>query len=153
VIDANTESLLTLLRDGGLRGMPCDEWTVAELERQLRVELPASYKAFLLLAGHGCEPLEGSRYAVEDDLSDLQDEGRRIARHENLQLPNDAFVFVVHQGFACHFFLLQDGDDPAVYECVESSVRLEQVAPHFSEWVLRQISRSKSLLAGRSIGP
>ena len=69
MIDAVTESYRKLLSDGGLRGESCDEWTVADLEEQLGIELPASYKAFLLLAGNGCQSLEGSMYAVEDDLA------------------------------------------------------------------------------------
>jgi hypothetical protein len=149
VIDPVTQSFLTLLRDGGLRGLPCDEWTVSDIARQLKVELPRAYLAFLLLAGHGCEPLEGSHYAVDDDLAGLQRAGHRIARHEKTELPKDAFVFLVHQGFACQFFLLDDGDDPAVYQCVEG-MGLERVMSHFSEWVLGEVARSNEFRERRS---
>ena len=36
----------------------------------------------------------------------------------------DAFVFLVHQGYACNFFLLHDGDDPPVYESVQGVTRV-----------------------------
>ena len=110
------------------------------MERQLRVQFPAAYKAFLLLAGGGWEPLEGSHYAIEDDLARLQRAGRRIAAHGKADLPRDAFVFFVHQGFACYFFLLQDGDDPAVYHCVDGMGPIQRISNRFSEWVLGKLS-------------
>jgi hypothetical protein len=142
VIDTATEHFVSRLRDAGVRGLPCDEWSVADLERDLRVQLPAAYRAFLLVAGNGWEPLEGSHYALEDDLAGLQRAGQRIAQHEETTLPVDAFVFFVHQGFACRFFLLQDGDDPAVFECVEGAGPITRVALRFSEWLLGELSRS-----------
>jgi len=135
--DATTESFVKLMRDGGLRGEPANAIEVAGVRR----DLPAAYKAFLLLAGRGCELFEGSHYAIEDDLGELQRAGTKIAQHGNFELPTDAFVFLVHQGFACQFFLLQDGDDPAVYECVMGLDGIRCVAPKFSQWVLAQLER------------
>jgi hypothetical protein len=112
MIDASTSSFVTRLRDLGVSGEACDEWTVQDLEQRLRVNLPPAYKAFLILAGNGWEPLEGSHYTVEDDLANLQRSGQRIMKHDGGKLPDDAFVFLVHQGYACNFFLMQDGEDP-----------------------------------------
>jgi hypothetical protein len=96
--DAATESLMAVLRDGGVAGEPCDEWQVRDLEQQLGAELPPAYKAFLLLAGNGFGPFVGSHHAVEDDLAGLQRAGRRIYRCDGRDLPDGAFVFFVHQG-------------------------------------------------------
>src|SRR6516225_3935328 len=128
MIDAATSSFVTRLRHLGLSGVACDEWTVQDLEQQLRVEFPPAYKAFLILAGNGWEPLEGSHYAIEDDLANLQRSGQRIMKHDGGKLPDDAFVFLVHQGYACNFFLTQDGEDPPVYECVEGMPPVRCVA-------------------------
>jgi len=78
MIDVDTQSLLAILRDGGVWGEGCDEWQIADVEQQLRVELPAAYKAFLLLAGQGFAPFEGSQYAIEDDLAAMQVEGKHM---------------------------------------------------------------------------
>src|SRR5438874_1603325 len=118
MIDAATESLMGVLREGGVSGEPCDDWELRDLEAQLRVELPPTYKAFLLLAGRGFGPFEGSHYAL-DDLAEVQRAGRRIFRADDSDLPGGAFVFFVHQGFVVRFFLLDDGVDPAVFEYVE----------------------------------
>lgn len=143
--DPAIESYVSKFRNAGVGGNPCDELEIAELERQLGVGFPAAYKAFLTLAGQGFAPLQGSHHAVEDDLSDLQEAGRSIAAHERTQLPSGAFVFLVHQGCACLFFVLHDMDDPAVFECVEGLGPPRPIATHFSDWVLEQLATSRAL--------
>ena len=145
MIDADTESLMTVLRGGGVSGEPCDEWEVRDLEQQLRVEFPAAYRAFLHLAGHGFGPFEGSHYAVEDDLAELQRTGRRIFRADGGDLPGGAFVFFVHQGFVVRFVLLDDGPDPAVFEYVEHWPPVKQLAAKFSEFLLHESRTSQEL--------
>src|ERR1700761_2887189 len=102
------------LRDIGLSGEACDEWTVRDVEQQLGVEFPPAYRAFLTVTGNGWAPLEGGHYAVEDGLANLQHSAQRIIMRGGATLPDDAFVFRVHQGFALNFFLFQDGEDPPV---------------------------------------
>ncbi len=144
MIDAKTESLVALLRASGVNGEPCDEWAVRDLEQQFDVELPPAYRAFLLVAGNGCEPLEGSHYAVEDDLAGLQRSARSVMKHDGADLPPDAFVFLVHQGYALNFFLLNDGEDPAVYEYVQGMPPVRQVAARLSEWLSNEVNRSRA---------
>ncbi len=135
----------------GLQCLPCDEWQVADIQEELRVDFPAAYKAFLLLAGRGCEPLEPSKYTIDDDLAGLQRSGRRIMQHENLAVPQDAFVFFVHQGFVCHFFLLDNGDDPSIYQCVEGMGPFQRIASTFSQWIFDQVARFKELRETRQV--
>ncbi len=98
--DPATESYITIFRNSRVAGIPCSEWEISDVQRELGVELPPAYKAFLAIAGNGFEPLEGSLYAGEDNLSELQRAGRRIAADEKTALLPGAFVFLVHQGFA-----------------------------------------------------
>jgi hypothetical protein len=152
MIDAATRSFVTRLRDFGVSGAACDEWTVQDLEQQFSVELPPAYKAFLILAGNGWEPLEGSHYAIEDDLANLQRSGQRIMKHGGGKLPDDAFVFLVHQGYACNFFLTQDGEDPPVYESVEGTPQVRRVAARLTEWLVAELSRSRAFREQRASG-
>jgi hypothetical protein len=144
MIDAATDSFISLLRALGLNGEACDEWTVRELEQRLSVELPPAYKAFLAVAGNGWEALEGSYYAVEDDLASLQRSGERIMKHDGANLPVEAFVFRVHQGYTFNFFLAQDGEDPPVYEYVEGMPPVRRVAARFTEWLADELSRFRA---------
>lgn len=152
MIDAATCSFIALLRDLGLSGAACDEWTVQDLEQQLRVQLPPAYKAFLAVAGNGCAALEGSHYAVEDDLAGLQRSGQRIMKRDRENLPGDAFVFLVHQGYAFNFFLAQDGEDPPVYEYVEGMPPVRRVAARFTEWLGNELSHFRASREQRTSG-
>jgi SMI1/KNR4 family protein SUKH-1 len=131
-IDEQTEKIASQLRANGITGEPCDEWTISDLEQQLGVTFPAAYRAFLLIAGNGFAPWEGSVYAV-DDVTDLQRRGRELPVKRGSALPSDAFAFFCHQGAAIAFFLLGDGEDPAVFEWVdyENPRPIEQVASSF----------------------
>lgn len=152
VNDDATSKFVFKLTLAGLQGEPSDEWVIADAENALRVEFPAAYKAFLMIAGNGCEPLEGSHYTIDDDLSELQRTGRRIAQYEKIDWPSDAFVFLTHQGFACQFFLIHDGDDPAVYECVKGLGLIRCVAATFTQWLDDQLRQYEDLRARRLSG-
>ena len=152
MIDAKTESFVALLRNYGVNGEPCDEWAVRDLEQQLGFDLPPAYRAFLVVAGNGCESLEGSHYAVEDNLASLQHTARRIMKRDGADLVTDAFVFLVHQGYAFNFFLLNDSEDPAVYEYVQGMPPVRQVAARISEWLSNEVIRCRSLRDQRAGG-
>jgi hypothetical protein len=143
--DPATQSFISSFREAGVTGIPCDEWEITQLQQDLGLELPPAYKAFLAIAGNGFAPLEGSHYALKDDLSELQKDGQRIAAREKSTLPAGAFVFLVHQGFACLFFVLHDMDDPAVFECVEGGGPPRAVSLRFSDWVREQLASSRAL--------
>jgi len=144
-IDEVTQELMLVLRAGGVIGVECDKWQVRDIEQQLEVQLPASYKAFLLLAGSGFAAFEGSHYAVEDELQELQKVGRRVLQKDGGELPSGAFVFFVHHGYVVRFFLLNDGNDPSVYEYVQGWAPIKQLAARFSEFVLQEVRQWKEL--------
>lgn len=144
MLHAATQRFLAVLREGGVIGEPSDEWQVHELEQHLHVQFPAAYKAFLLLAGNGFPPFEGSHYALEDDLPELQRAGERIALRDGHNLPSGAFVFFAHQRVAARFFFLNDGDDPAVFEYVERCSASKQLASCFSEFVLGEVRAARN---------
>jgi hypothetical protein len=120
---------------------PIPERIVADTEAALGVALPPAYRAFLLLAGRGCGPLEGSQYAIEDELAELQRVGRRIATGAKTTLPDGAFVFLVHQGFVCLFFLCDESDDPVVYECVKGLGPPRSTSLRVSEWLSSEVAK------------
>jgi hypothetical protein len=148
--DSITDSFILRLEARGLKGNRSDELTIRDLEQCLRVDFPPAYKAFLIVAGNGCEALEGSHYAIEDDLASLQRSGRKIMKQGGAAEITDAFVFVVHQGYVCNFFFLHDGDDPPVYESVQGVARVRKVAASFSEWLCNQLDSLRAHREGRA---
>jgi hypothetical protein len=156
MIDVETQRYISLLGDAGVIGDPCDEWQVRNLEQQFRVTLPPAYKAFLMVAGKWFDPFEGSQYILEHDCGELQFDpaelqraGRRIPQKDGTDLPVDALVFFLHQGVAVRFILLNDGDDPAVFEYVEHEPPAKQVAATFSEFLLGEMQASEKLKSAR----
>jgi hypothetical protein len=141
MLDSITEHFAAILRKGGVSGEPCDEWELQDVEQSLGVDLPAAYRAFLNLAGERFYPFEGSHYAVSHNLSELQREGERIVQKTQIELPAEAFVFFTHQGFVIRFFLLNSGDDPAVYEFVERGTEFTQLSAHLSEFLIRETQK------------
>lgn len=63
-MDDTTEAYVQVLREAGIDGDPADEWQVRDLESNLAVNLPAAYRAFLLLAGKWFDPLVGSHCLI-----------------------------------------------------------------------------------------
>jgi hypothetical protein len=137
MLDDLTRTMIEHYRRAGVTGAPCDEFDVQDLEQQLAIRFPVAYKAFLLVAGNGFTPFEGSHYALEDDFAELQRAGKQILQTYGKQAPAGAFVFFVHQGFVVRLFLLNDGEDPPVFECVDGSP-IEQLSPRFSEFLMQE---------------
>lgn len=114
---------------------PAEHYDVSSIADNLQITFPGAYYEFLRFAGHGFMPLEGSQYCIEDDHAAIQRRAQSIARKNNLSLPSDAFVFQEHQGYAFNFFLLCDGEDPAVYELVDGRPQIELVSASFTNWI------------------
>jgi hypothetical protein len=114
---------------------PAEHCDVSSIADNLRLTFPKTYHEFLCCAGNGFMPLEGSQYCIEDDHAAMQRRAQSIALKNNLNLPTDAFVFLEHQGYAFNFFLLYDGDDPAVYEPVDGIPQFERVSASFTNWI------------------
>ncbi len=103
----------------------CTPQEIAELEQQLKLELPLAYKEFLLYAGKGLGSFEnGSRIFYDDDvgLIELQQIAREFLAEDDFpqKLPDDAYVFWMHQGYMFCFFRTSEGDNPPVHFHQES---------------------------------
>lgn len=123
--------------------VPCTAEEVRELERRTGRALPQAYKEFLLWMGHGAGELWLGSHCFYRDLEPLGDWAAVMLKRSDpaQKLPEDAFVFLMHQGYQFMFFRTSEGDDPPVYyykdepEQLSFSIR-EQ---HFSRFLLRAI--------------
>lgn len=122
----------------GLIGAPMDSTEIAKLEEHLRLPIPAAYRAYLAIAGGSPPPeLVGSdchgRYLFE-----LRDGAVELLNEcgNPFTLPDDAVVFLMHQGYQ-FFYFQADGvtDDPPVYYYFEDRPEVERPYERFSDWV------------------
>lgn len=110
---------------------------VAEVERKTGTLFPAAYKAYLLVAGHYPPTAwEGSECTI-DDLPKLFEWAEHLlAECRQPPLPEQAFVFIMHQGYQ-FFFFIADGDleDPPVFYYHEGNPNTEKRFDHFSDLI------------------
>src|SRR6266851_6487960 len=97
--------------------VPCTEDEVHTLERQLGFSLPGAYKEFLLWMGHGAGILLRGSDCFYQHLPPLRTWAEELLEENNFPepLPEDAFVFFMHQGYQFNFFRISEGDDPPVH--------------------------------------
>jgi hypothetical protein len=140
----STSDFVGILHAAGVIGEPSDEWAVRDLEQQLGISLPAAYRAFLLVAGHGFPAWAGSHHAIDDDLPELQRRAVRLLSKRGCTLPSDAFAFLIHQGAAVQFFLINDGEDPTVFQWVDfvDPRPIERIAQNFTAFVAESVRQS-----------
>lgn len=132
---------------------PCTEDEVKALEEKLGRTLPEAYKEFLLWMGKGVG--KGNLMAGEDFFvwnwekeQEMLKLVRELFEEDEFpgELPEDAFVFLFHQGYSFLFFRLSEGDDPPVYLWIESETSFQKISEHFSDWLLERIE-----LHGKSV--
>jgi hypothetical protein len=124
-----------------LQGCPNEE--IEKLEEHFNIKLPDAYRDFLLTMGRGAGKLfEGSHFTYEH-LFKLREwaEELMVEAKAEFDLPDDAFVFMMHQGYDFFFFQVSEGVDPPVDEFLEGKQVPTQQAEHLSEFLLTSARR------------
>ena len=135
---------------------PCRKEQMYSLEQQCRLSLPASYKEFLLWGGIWAGGfLEGSDGFYDNELYKLRKSAEELLKEEDFpySLPEDAFVFNMHQGYIFWFFKTSDGDDPPVYGYKQggapepfASVPFQKIASSYSQFLLDVLESEAKLV-------
>lgn len=108
----------------------CSPREVNQLERDLGVKLPEAYSEFLRLMGKGAGRFLQGSDCLYPQLKGLQAAAAELLEENHFprSLPDDAFVFFMHQGYQFSFFRLSEGQDPPTYSYCEG-----QLEPFFLE--------------------
>lgn len=112
----------------------CTQREIEDLESQVGASLPIAYKQFLLAIGHQAGAFLRGTDVFYDQIAALTDEARVLLAENGLQdaLPEDAFVFYMHQGYEFGYFRISEGADPPVYQYVEGSGPPKSAWPSFT---------------------
>lgn len=110
------KEIAEILKEKGFRLKGCTANEIAEIESYFKVQLPNAYTDFLKTMGRGAgDYLKGSS-VFYDEIFDLKDGAVDLLTENNFKpLPEDAFVFYMHQGYQFAFFLSETSDDPPVF--------------------------------------
>ena len=119
-----------------LRG--CSATEIEEIQADVGRPLPLAYREFLAQMGLGA----GDFY-VGTDLFYPSLLGVTKAAHElvaedeaDIVLPEDAIVFMMHQGYQFMFVRADEGDDPPVYYYMERSGEFVKKAVQLSQFLI-----------------
>lgn len=122
----------------GLNGQACSVDEVEAMERKADVSLPASYKAYLLIAGR----YPPSAWVGSDCTIGILTEIRKwveellMGQGNSLTLPPKSFVYSMHQGYQFMYFVADGGsNDPAVFYYLEGEPESVMKFERFSDLV------------------
>lgn len=120
---------------------PCTEEEVKLLEKSLACTLPSAYKEFLQWMGHGAGMFLAGTDIFYEHIFKIQGWAKESLVETNFPkpLPDDAVVFMMHQGYQFMFFRTPDGDNPPIYYYHE--------AYHFDSFELKYPNLDEFLLA------
>jgi len=130
----------------------CNQNELIEFEKKIGISLPTAYQEFLLLMGHGAGKFLRGSDCFFQKLPYLKEWAIEILQENNFPepLPDDAFVFFMHQGYQFSFFRLLEGDDPPTYSYSEGTNQTSFIRSHdkFSEFLATEVKiHAKYLMA------
>lgn len=128
-----------IAEEADLRG--CTPQEIEKLERLVGKSLPRAYREFLLAIGHQAGSFFRGTSIFYNQVARLTDAACELLAENDLVgvLPEDAFVFYLHQGYEFGYFRLVDGDDPPVYQYFEGAGLPKLVWPSFTDYLAYMI--------------
>jgi hypothetical protein len=121
----------------------CTPVEVRELQRRLGIVLPKAYEEFLLLMGHGAGAFLRGSDCFFAQVSALQTWAADLLKENGgaAPLPEDAWVFLMHQGYQFSFFRLSEGDNPPTYSYCEGTPHTTFIKSHasFSDFLMTEV--------------
>ncbi|OCR00093.1 hypothetical protein BCD64_02890 [Nostoc sp. MBR 210] len=124
--------------------LPCTQEQVCCLEQRFGLTFPVAYQEFLLWGGICAGGLFEGSNCFYKSLPELRQGAEELLNRDEFPelLPEDAFVFLIHQGYIFWFFRTSEGDDPPVYGYEEgaapipyTSVPFKKLSSSFSKFL------------------
>lgn len=125
------------------------ESDVAALEQAVGQRLPLQYRSFLIAVGSGAGRFFEGTDIFLSSLHGLTEAANALLAEngEAVGLPDDAFVFSMHQGYEFTYFRMSEGDDPPVYQYVEGSGPAVLAWESFSGFLAASIVRHAGVIS------
>lgn len=100
----------------GNRLRPITKLEIQEIEEKFQVKLPEVYKSFLKTMGKNAGSFMMGSSVFYPDILSLRDWANETLAENGISgLPENVFVFWMHQGYQIAYFKLDEGDNPPVY--------------------------------------
>ncbi len=128
-----------MARPQEIRG--CTESEIRAHEESLGTRFPKVYYDFLEKMGRSAGKLFLGSDAFYPTIVNLRCWAIEILQESSngVQLPNDAVVFLMHQGYVLFFFRTSDGEDPPVYRIIEGDKVPQMMHRSFSDFLMQSV--------------
>ncbi|MBX3242022.1 MAG: SMI1/KNR4 family protein [Chitinophagaceae bacterium] len=112
----NVDEICKIIEEKGFELRGCSLKEVSKIESLFQTNLPATYIDFLTRMGKGAGNFLRGSSAFYNEIFYLKEWASELLLENDFKsLPEDAFVFFMHQGYQFAFFCNYDNDDPPVY--------------------------------------
>ncbi|HTE13352.1 MAG TPA: SMI1/KNR4 family protein [Chitinophagaceae bacterium] len=138
-------SIATFLKSNGVMLKPVGVAEISSIKKYFNVSLPETYLQFLRLMGKGAGIFMAGSSVFYDELYELKEYAEELIIRNGLEpLPDNAFVFYMHQGYQGAYFKLNEGEDPPVYYYSEpkEATRFELATKSLTEFFIDQLITS-----------
>ena len=122
-----------LARRDGL--VPSSAEEIARVEKALGVAFPPSFRRFAERMGNGAQVFLTGTDVRLSGIAERTAEARAMLNEASLAFPDDAVVFVGHQGYDFTWLCAAQGDASPVYGYVEGASAIEERFPSFGLWL------------------
>lgn len=141
----NISELTEYLERRGCHLSGCSEKQIIKIEEFYNIKLPAIYIEFLLIMGKNAGKFMRGSSAFYNEIFDIRDGSIELLYENDFkELPDNTFVFWMHQGYQFAFFYLNQGDNPPVYYYFEGETKddFEFKASSFTDFLVSQLDLS-----------
>jgi hypothetical protein len=116
----NIDDLSSILHKNNEKLSPLTKEELKYIESLNLIDLPKFYKDFLMKMGKGAGNFMKGSSVFYDEIIDLKEWSIELLRENEFKnLPENSFVFWMHQGYQLSFFILGESDNPNVYSFSE----------------------------------
>lgn len=127
------EELRDFLIQKGVELESCTEDEIRKIENRYNVILPKSYKNFLLLMGKDAGVFMKGSSVFYDEVFELRSWASDLIMENDLKpLPDNSFVFWMHQGYQLAFFKIGEGDNPFIYYYSEGKSQIDYLKTEYT---------------------
>lgn len=137
--------IVDILKFNAVKCTPCTMAEIQELEEKQGTQFPGGYVEFLETMGKDAGQFMVGSFAYYKDLELINAEAKELLKANNFKdLPENTFVFWMHQGYQFAFFSLNKEDDPPVFYYNEtiSQVDFTQTYERLSDFYYDEIINS-----------
>jgi hypothetical protein len=139
------QELAMTLQQKGCILTGCSRQQITKIEQKLQINFPNTYVDYLLLMGKNAGQFMMGSSAFIDDLIEMQENASELLDGNDFKpLPENAFVFFMHQGYQFALFHLTEGDNPPIYYYYEGRNidDFERAEDSLTDFLAKQIKMS-----------